>query len=59
MGLVEPAMLVLAGANGLLVWAPEAPFWLRQVPAVETLRRVWLQQYAREVAPNGVRVRWR
>src|SRR5437867_9683630 len=25
MGLDEPAMLVLAGANGLLVWAPEAP----------------------------------
>src|SRR2546422_10475637 len=25
MGLDEPAMLVLAGANGLLVWAPVAP----------------------------------
>jgi transposase len=26
------------------VTAPEAPGWLRQVPAVETRRRVWLQQ---------------
>jgi len=24
---------------------PEAPGWLRQVPAVETLRRVWVQQF--------------
>ena len=27
------------------VYAPAAPPWLRTVPAVETLRRVWLQQY--------------
>jgi transposase len=27
------------------VYAPAAPPWLRAVPAVETLRRVWLQQY--------------
>src|SRR5207253_873742 len=35
--------------------------WLREVPAVETLRQVWLQQYAREPAPEGegLRVRWR
>lgn len=37
------------GADGLrlldAVLAPEAPAWLRQVPAVETLRQVWVQQY--------------
>jgi transposase len=27
------------------IYAPTSPGWLRQVPAVETLRRVWLQQY--------------
>ena len=28
-------------------WAPGAPGWLRELPAVETLRRVWVQQYTR------------
>ena len=27
--------------------APGAPGWLRELPAVETLRRVWVQQYTR------------
>ncbi len=27
------------------VYASGTPAWLRQVPAVETLRRVWLQQF--------------
>jgi transposase len=27
------------------LYAPAAPTWLREVPAVETLRRVWVQQY--------------
>ncbi len=27
------------------IYRPDAPVWLRQVPAVETLRQVWLQQY--------------
>jgi transposase len=34
---------------------PTAPRWLRQVPAVEVLRRVWIQQY---VIDNG-QLRWR
>ena len=39
------------------VGASTAPAWLRQVPAVDILRRVWLQQY---YAPNADgRVRWR
>lgn len=58
-------LAVAIGADGYalltVIWAPEAPFWLRQVPAVETLRQVWLQQYACEPAPDGAgeRVRWR
>jgi transposase len=37
------------------VGAPQAPAWLRQIPAVETLRRAWGQQYHRD----GTGVRWR
>jgi Transposase DDE domain len=35
--------------------APQAPAWLGQIPAVETLRRIWGQQYHRD--ETGVR--WR
>ena len=27
------------------VLAPDAPVWLREVPAVAALRRVWVQQF--------------
>ncbi len=37
------------------VAAPEAPSWLPQVPAVQTLRRVWVQQFSGEAG----QVRWR
>jgi transposase len=37
------------------VSAPGAPPWLRQVPAVQALRRAWDQQYHRD----GQEVRWR
>jgi transposase len=37
------------------VYGPDAPVWLGQVPAVETLRRVWVQQFA----VDGGRVQWR
>jgi hypothetical protein len=37
------------------VSAPQAPEWLRQVPAVGALRRAWDQQYRRD----GEEVRWR
>jgi transposase len=47
------------GADGYAlldtIYAAEAPGWLREVPAVETLRRVWVQQYYR--SPAGVQ--WR
>lgn len=37
------------------VYGPLVPLWLREVPAVEILRRVWIQQYYTE----GESVRWR
>jgi len=37
------------------VYAADAPTWLREIPAVETLRRMWLQQY---VLVDGA-LRWR
>jgi transposase len=44
------------GANLLTdLLAPTAPEWLRQVPAVERLRQVWIQNYGYE---NG-QLRWR
>jgi transposase len=39
----------LVGADGDLllsaIYSADAPHWLREVPAAETLRRVWVQQY--------------
>lgn len=39
----------LIGVDGDLllsaIYAEDAPYWLREVPAVEALRRVWVQQY--------------
>jgi transposase len=47
------------GADGLLlidsIYSQEAPALLRQLPAVETLRQLWLQQF---YAPDPT-VRWR
>lgn len=37
------------------VYAPDAPAWLSQVPAVEILRQVWVQQYYRA----ETELRWR
>ena len=43
------ALAVVVGADGYALlnaaYAPQAPEWLREVPAVETLRRVWVQNY--------------
>jgi transposase len=38
------------------VAALDAPGWLRQLPAVETLRRVWVQQYYRLLDAHGEKV---
>ena len=53
------AFAVLVGGDGhallAAVYAPDAPTWLREIPAVETLRRVWVQQFSLD---NGA-TRWR
>lgn len=45
------ALALTIGADGFAllaaVYGPDAPAWLRELPAVETLRRVWVQQYHR------------
>ena len=59
-----PARQALAaqiGADGrqllAAVYAATAPTWLREVPAVETLRQVWVQQYSAPGEDGAVR--WR
>jgi hypothetical protein len=53
------ALAVTVGADGFTlleaVHDPDAPAWLWQVPAVQTLRVVWVQQYYRD--QDGLR--WR
>jgi transposase len=53
------ALAVMVGADGFAlldaVHATDAPVWLRQVPSVQTLRVVWIQQYYRD--RNGLRRR--
>ncbi len=45
------------GADGLsllaAIDAPSASAWLREVPAVRTLRRVWIEQYYAPTEPGG------
>jgi transposase len=41
------------------VYAPGAPGWLRDLPAVAALRRIWVQQYYRETGAGGEKVIWR
>jgi transposase len=52
------ALATVMGADGCALltalYAPGAPAWLREVPAVETLRQVWVQQFH---AAEGA-VRW-
>lgn len=55
------ALASTIGADGLAlldaISAPTAPIWLRQLPAIETLRQIWVQQYYAP-APDGS-VKWR
>ncbi|MGP3921524.1 IS1182 family transposase [Nonomuraea sp. 10N515B] len=37
------------------IWRPASPEWLPRIPAVEVLRRAWVQQYHRD--QDGIRVR--
>ncbi|MDL5206487.1 IS1182 family transposase [Streptomyces sp. ALI-76-A] len=41
------------------VFAPTAPGWLQQVPAVTVLRTVWVQQFTRTVTDGEEEVTWR
>jgi transposase len=52
------ATLVGRDGAGLLaaIFTADAPTWLRSVPAVETLRRVWIQNYT---WPDDTTLRWR
>ncbi len=38
------------------IYSKDAPSWLRELPAVETLRKVWMQNYFRE---QDGRAKWR
>lgn len=48
------------GRDGYLlldaVTAPDAPGWLRELPAVQALRRIWVQQYYRRIDAHGEKV---
>jgi len=39
------------------LYDPATPAWLREIPAVQTLRHVWLQQFY--ASPDDQPVRWR
>jgi len=38
---------------------PDAPGWLRDLPAVQALRRIWIQQFCLDVSDGGEKVIWR
>jgi transposase len=54
------ALAVQYGKDGYhllgAVRAPGAPSWLRELPAVETLRLIWIQQYYRSTGEDGEKV---
>ena len=37
----------------------DAPGWLRDLPAVQALRRVWIQQFCLDAGEGGEKVIWR
>jgi transposase len=41
------------------VHGPDAPGWLRDLPAVQALRRIWIQQFCLEEGEGGGTVIWR
>jgi transposase len=41
------------------VYGPGAPGWLRELPAVQRLRRIWIQQFSRDVDGSRQEVRRR
>jgi len=57
------ALACTIGGDGyqLLRWvfAPETPQRLRQLPAIEILRQVWIQQFYHSTVPGSETLRWR
>ncbi len=41
------------------VHGPGAPGWLRELPAVQVLRRIWVQQFCLDIGAGGEKVIWR
>jgi transposase len=56
-------LMVRYGTDGYFlleqVHGPGAPGWLRELPAVQALRRIWIQQFYREVTGGRQEVRRR
>jgi transposase len=56
-------LMVRYGTDGYFLLeqagAPGAPAWLRELPAIEVLRRIWIQQFYREVTGGRQEVRRR
>ena len=56
-------LMIRYGADGYYlleqVHGPGAPGWLRELPAVQALRRIWIQQFYREVTDGRQEVRRR
>jgi transposase len=56
-------MAVQVGADGFdlldAIHADHAPAWLREVPSVVVLRRVWITQYHRTITDGRQEVAWR
>jgi transposase len=56
-------MVVRVGVDGFdlldAVHAASAPAWLREIPAVVTLRTVWIKQYHRTITQGRQEVAWR
>lgn len=56
-------LAVRYGRDGYLllrqVHGPAAPGWLRDLPAVQALRRIWIQQFCLEEGAGGEKVIWR
>jgi len=54
------ALAVQYGRDGYhlleAVYAPGAPRWLRELPAVQVLRLIWIQQYYRVIGEQGEKV---
>jgi transposase len=54
------ALAVQYGRDGYhlleAVYAPSAPGWLAELPAVQALRQIWVQQYYRSIDQHGEKV---